>query len=90
MDDYNNIFIVLLFKNLIQIGRTERINNCSDPQFAKPLEMVYKFEEMQTLLFEVYDLDNDTTTLDDDDFLGRANANLGQVSLVFTVPLLTL
>ena len=41
--------------------------------------MVYKFEEMQSLLFEVYDLDNDTTTLDDDDFLGKANANLGQV-----------
>ena len=41
--------------------------------------MVYKFEEMQTLMFEVYDLDNDTATLDDDDFLGKATVNLGQV-----------
>jgi len=68
-----------------EIGRTEKITNCSNPQFSKAIEMVYKFEEMQTLMFEVYDLDNDTATLDDDDFLGKATVNLGQIVSVRTL-----
>ena len=42
--------------------------------------MDYRFEEMQTLQFAVYDIDNlDTESMKDDDGLGKAEANLGQV-----------
>ena len=41
--------------------------------------MDYKFEEQQRLRFCVYDLDNETGTLDDDDVLGSLECNLGEV-----------
>jgi len=63
-----------------EIGRTERIKNCADPTFTECIEMDYRFEEMQTLQFKVYDIDNlDTESMKDDDGLGKAEANLGQI-----------
>ena len=41
--------------------------------------MDYYFEMVQKLKFSVYDLDNETSTLGDDDFLGDMECNLGQV-----------
>ena len=41
--------------------------------------MEYRFEEVQKLRFVVYDLDNETATLDDDDFLGSIECSLGEV-----------
>lgn len=43
--------------------------------------MDYFFEEVQKVKIEVYDLDNETATLEDDDFLGKVECNLGEVSL---------
>lgn len=41
--------------------------------------MDYYFEMVQKLRFAVYDIDNDTSALGDDDFLGDMECNLGQV-----------
>ncbi len=64
---------------LFQIGRTENIQNCHDPKFAKGFTVEYFFEEVQKIKFEVYDLDNKTPSLNDDDFLGILECNLAQV-----------
>lgn len=57
---------------LRELGRTEVICNNLNPSFVKTIPMVYKFEEVQTLVFRVYDVDsfapgfdnNNTTRLD--------------------------
>ena len=41
--------------------------------------MKYKFEEVQTLKFFVYDIDNESSTLEDDDFLGQVELTLGTI-----------
>ena len=73
----------LLNENFIfylQIARTEHIKNNLNPDFATPIQMVYTFEVVQKLKFKVFDVDNATTSLDDDDFLGELTCNLGNVS----------
>lgn len=62
-----------------QLGRTERVRNCSSPEFSKTLQLEYHFETVQKLRFGVYDIDNKTPELGDDDFLGGAECSLGQV-----------
>ena len=47
--------------------------------FTKTFEFQYRFEEVQKLKFMVYDLDNETDSLGDDDFLGVAICTLGEV-----------
>ena len=47
----------------------------------KTVEVDYHFEEVQKVKFMVYDVDNSTADLSDDDFLGRLECNLGQVFL---------
>ena len=49
------------------------------PQFSRPMELEYCFEQVQRLKFSVYDLDNDTPSLGDDDFLGCLECSLGEV-----------
>ncbi len=51
-----------------------------NPEFSKAIEIDYRFEEVQKLKFSVFDLDNATSTLDDDDFLGCLECTLGEVS----------
>ena len=63
-----------------QYGRTEMILNCLNPKFAKKFVIDYFFEMVQRLKFEVYDIDNNTYDLSDDDFLGEFECSLGQVS----------
>ena len=41
--------------------------------------MEYQFEELQLLRFVVYDVDNVSPTLEDDDFLGQVEVSLGNV-----------
>ena len=41
--------------------------------------MEYRFEELQLLRFVVYDVDNVSPTLEDDDFLGQVEVSLGNV-----------
>ena len=45
------------------------------------IEVDYRFEEIQKLKFMVYDIDNATSSLDDDDFLGCLYCTLGEVSI---------
>eukprot|EP00743_Colponemidia_sp_Colp-15_P004344 GILK01004686.1.p1 GENE.GILK01004686.1~~GILK01004686.1.p1 ORF type:complete len:580 (-),score=66.12 GILK01004686.1:161-1879(-) len=60
-------------------GRTEVIKDNNNPEFAKTFVVPYFFEEVQILRFRVYDIDNESASLDDDDFLGEAQMNLGEV-----------
>ncbi|ELT91123.1 hypothetical protein CAPTEDRAFT_150478 [Capitella teleta] len=72
-----------------EVGRTENVKNCLNPQFAKSFEVDYMFEEVQNLRFMVYDLDNKTPDLSDDDFLGSMDCTMGQLvsSSPYTQPL---
>ena len=70
-------FYILFF--FPQIGRTEQIKNNHNPKFATPFTVDYYFEEVQKVKLEVYDLDNATSKLSDDDFLGKVECNLAQV-----------
>lgn len=63
----------------LQYGRTEMIKNTINPEFAKVIEMDYRFEEVQKLKFSVFDIDNETDSLGDDDFLGSMECTLGEV-----------
>ncbi|KAH0515643.1 RNA-binding protein 12 [Microtus ochrogaster] len=63
-----------------ELCRTERVRNCSSPAFSKTLQIEYHFETVQKLRFGIYDIDNKTPELGDDDFLGGAECSLGQVS----------
>lgn len=65
---------------LLQFGRTEMILNCLNPRFSKKFVIDYYFEMVQKLKFCVYDIDNNTYDLSDDDFLGELDCTLGQVS----------
>ena len=75
-------WLIIQLRNIyinFQIARTELIKNDQSPQFAKAIQLEYRFEEAQKLRFAVYDLDNDTASLDDDDFLGSLECSLGEV-----------
>ncbi|XP_067144460.1 copine-3-like isoform X2 [Centruroides vittatus] len=75
----------------VEMGRTEMIKNNHNPDFCKPIKMDYFFEEVQKLKLVVYDIDNATKTLSDDDFLGFLECTLGEIVSCspFTRPLLT-
>lgn len=65
-----------------QFGRTEMILNCLNPKFSKKFVLDYYFEMVQRLKFCMYDIDNNSYTLEDDDFLGELECTLGQVSFL--------
>nr|XP_048287544.1 copine-1 isoform X2 [Myodes glareolus]XP_048287545.1 copine-1 isoform X2 [Myodes glareolus]XP_048287546.1 copine-1 isoform X2 [Myodes glareolus]XP_048287547.1 copine-1 isoform X2 [Myodes glareolus]XP_048287548.1 copine-1 isoform X2 [Myodes glareolus]XP_048287549.1 copine-1 isoform X2 [Myodes glareolus] len=73
-----------------ELCRTERVRNCSSPAFSKTLQIEYHFETVQKLRFGIYDIDNKTPELGDDDFLGGAECSLGQIvsSRTLTLPLM--
>uniref|UniRef100_A0A7N5ZST0 C2 domain-containing protein n=1 Tax=Anabas testudineus TaxID=64144 RepID=A0A7N5ZST0_ANATE len=62
-----------------EFGRTEMILNSLNPKFAKKFVIDYYFEIVQRLKFCVYDIDNNTYDLSDDDFLGELECTLGQI-----------
>uniref|UniRef100_A0A8C5A319 Copine 3 n=1 Tax=Gadus morhua TaxID=8049 RepID=A0A8C5A319_GADMO len=62
-----------------EFGRTEMVLNCLNPRFSKKFKIDYFFETLQKLKFCVYDIDNDTYDLGDDDFLGELECTLGQI-----------
>lgn len=62
-----------------EFGRTEMILNNLNPKFAKKFVLDYYFEMVQRLKFCVYDIDNNTYDLADDDFLGELQCTLGQI-----------
>lgn len=61
------------------MGRTERLKNTSDPSFSQRLRLDYHFESVQNLKLGVYDIDNSSSDLGDDDYLGGVEVTLGQV-----------
>ncbi|MBN3284768.1 CPNE3 protein, partial [Polyodon spathula] len=63
-----------------EVGRTEQIKNCLNPQFSKKFVIDYYFELVQKLKFGVYDIDNKTIDLSDDDFLGEIECTVGQIT----------
>ncbi|XP_072100751.1 copine-1 isoform X1 [Mobula birostris] len=73
----------------MELDRTERVKNCQKPEFAKKLEVDYFFERVQKLKFGIYDIDNKSSALNDDDYLGGVECTLGQIvsSKMFTRPL---
>ncbi|XP_063062950.1 copine-3-like isoform X1 [Engraulis encrasicolus] len=62
-----------------EVGRTEKVQNCLNPKFAKKFLLDYYFEVVQKIKFGIYDIDNATVDLSDDDFLGEFECTLGQV-----------
>ncbi|XP_078396816.1 copine-3-like [Cetorhinus maximus] len=62
-----------------EIDRTERVKNCLSPKFSKKFLVDYYFEQVQKLKFGIYDIDNKTIDLKDDDFLGHFECTLGQI-----------
>ncbi|XP_074549331.1 copine-3-like isoform X2 [Halichoeres trimaculatus] len=62
-----------------EIGRTEKIKNCLNPQFSKTFVIDYYFEMVQKLRFELYDIDSENSSLHDADFLGELECTLGQI-----------
>ena len=64
---------------LFQNGRTEHLKNTNNPEFSKSVEVEYRFVEVQNMKFCVYDVDNATLVLSDDDFLGKLECTLAQV-----------
>ncbi|XP_078249408.1 RNA-binding protein 12 isoform X5 [Pogona vitticeps] len=73
-----------------ELDRTEKIKNCQNPQFSKRLLIDYYFEKVQKLKFGMYDIDNKSYDLNDDDYLGGAECTLGQIvsSKTVTQPLM--
>ncbi|XP_046793440.1 copine-3 [Gallus gallus] len=72
-----------------EVDRTERIKNSLNPKFSKKFLIDYYFELVQKLKFGIYDIDNKTIELSDDDFLGEFECTLGQIvsSKTLTKPL---
>ncbi|GLD58097.1 copine-1-like isoform X2, partial [Lates japonicus] len=72
-----------------ELGRTERLKNTSSPSFSQRLRLDYHFETVQNLKLGVYDIDNSTSDLGDDDYLGGVELTLGQIvsSKTLTRPL---
>lgn len=74
------LLIISVFVSVfVQLDRTERIKNCQNPEFCKKLVVDYYFEKVQKLKFGVYDIDNKSFDLNDDDYLGGIECTLGQV-----------
>lgn len=64
----------------IEVGKTEVIMNNLNPEFAKPIEIDYFFEEEQQLRFVVYDVDDFTgKNKNKNDFLGEYTTTLGNI-----------
>ncbi|KAI9549080.1 Copine-1 [Dissostichus eleginoides] len=62
-----------------ELARTERLKNTSSPAFSQRLKLDYHFEKVQNLKLGVYDIDNSSSDLGDDDYLGGVELTLGQI-----------
>lgn len=75
-----------------ELGRTEIQKNNLNPVFLKTFMVNYKFEEIQYIQFCVYDVDNESSTLGDDDFLGACELKISDIvskpNATINVPLL--
>ncbi|XP_005994463.1 copine-6 [Latimeria chalumnae] len=63
-----------------EVDQTEVMKSNLNPVFSKVFSVDYFFEEMQNLLFEVYDVQGGSAPSQrDDDFLGSTECTLGQI-----------
>uniref|UniRef100_A0AC34RA23 C2 domain-containing protein n=1 Tax=Panagrolaimus sp. JU765 TaxID=591449 RepID=A0AC34RA23_9BILA len=62
-----------------EIGRTECVKNCLNPEWNTKVVLDYFFEERQRMKFEIYDIDNASQSLSHHDFLGRAECDLAEI-----------
>ncbi|XP_063062946.1 copine-3-like isoform X2 [Engraulis encrasicolus] len=62
-----------------EVGRTETVQNCLNPKFAKKFLIDYHFELVQKVRFELYDIDSSTASLNQHDFLGETECTIGQI-----------
>ncbi|XP_066054977.1 copine-1-like [Chamaea fasciata] len=69
----------------VQLDCTKKIKNCQDPEFCKKLVVDYYFEKVQKLKFSVYDTDNKSFDLNNDDYLGGIECTVGQGCLRLSV-----
>ncbi|XP_077496561.1 copine-8-like isoform X2 [Amblyomma americanum] len=65
--------------NWWEVGRTETMQDCLDPDFVTKFLVDYFFEERQQLIFKLYDVDSKSTNLQDHDFLGQLSCTLGEL-----------
>uniref|UniRef100_A0A1I7ZVG1 Copine-3 n=1 Tax=Steinernema glaseri TaxID=37863 RepID=A0A1I7ZVG1_9BILA len=63
----------------VEIGRTEIVKNCLDPEWNKTFVIDYYFEEKQPIIFEVFDADSKSQCLADHDFIGSAETTVGDI-----------
>ncbi|EAX90435.1 Copine family protein [Trichomonas vaginalis G3] len=62
-----------------EYARTEVVWNNLNPEWVKFFTIQYIFEIKQPLMFRVYDVDSDTSTLSSQDFIGEAQIDLSQI-----------
>ncbi|KIH58043.1 Copine [Ancylostoma duodenale] len=63
----------------IELGRTEIVWNCLNPEFATKIMCDYLFEERQKVKFELYDADSMSSDLSKHDFLGYCDCYLAEI-----------
>eukprot|EP00299_Pterocystis_sp_00344_P000181 c10054_g1_i1.p1 GENE.c10054_g1_i1~~c10054_g1_i1.p1 ORF type:complete len:573 (-),score=177.08 c10054_g1_i1:89-1663(-) len=64
----------------IEVARTEEIRDNLNPDFATPIVVEYRFEEVQYMRFVVVDIDDvNTKQLNKHDFLGEAEIELSRL-----------
>lgn len=65
--------------NWEEVGRTETITNCGDPEWQTSFTLDFHFHQKQSLRFSVYDVDDDSGDLLGQDSLGTAECRLAQI-----------
>ncbi|KAK5970680.1 C2 calcium-dependent membrane targeting and Copine domain containing protein [Trichostrongylus colubriformis] len=63
----------------LECGRTECLKNTLNPEWAAQIRIEYFFEERQTMRFEIYDIDSQSSELSAHDFLGRMECELAEI-----------
>jgi Ca2+-dependent lipid-binding protein len=62
-----------------ELGRTEMVKDNLNPRFDTPIEMDYRFEEMQKLKFVCVDVDDAGRQWQDQDQIGALETHLGKI-----------
>lgn len=66
-------------KSWYEFARTEHVKNDLNPNFSRKITIDYYFETVQKLRFRIFDIDNTSATLEDDDFLGGMECTLANI-----------
>jgi len=62
-----------------EVFRTKTIRDTLNPDFTDQFKMLYRFEMVQELTFEVYDRDSSSEDLEKHDFIGSCKTNLAKI-----------